>query len=312
MKHLILMLITLPLFGYSQTGDNAMKHIISEYEFETHYVAIDGVNISYVKEGSGDKTLLFIHGLSSNLDAWSKNIESLKSKYTCIALDLPGFGKSDKPEAKYTPTYFSEVIKRFIDEFHLKNVVLIGHSMGGQAAIKLTSTNPDNIEKLVLVAPAGIERFSEAHGNIIKSMFTPSFVANTTDQQIKNNYALNFYKQPEEVSKMIADRIAIKNASDFEAHCNAISKSIAGMIDDPVSNDLEQISKPTLVLFGKNDMLIPNRYFHPELDVVKVGEMAQKYIKNATLLFVDESGHFLQFEQFEKVNDSIEEFIEKD
>lgn len=313
MKHILLILVLLPIVACSQTNDNTMKSIVSKYKFPTHYTTVDGVEIAYVKEGKGEETLLFVHGLSSNLDAWSKNVEVLKNDFTCVALDLPGYGKSGKPEdASYTPTYFSEIISGFIDELELKNVTLIGHSMGGQAAIKTVVNSPNKIEKLILVAPAGIETFTDGQGNIMKTMFTPGFVANTTNEQIKTNYALNFYNQPIEVNEMITDRIAIKEASDFEAHCHAISKSIAGMLDDTVVNDLDKISQNTLVLYGKNDMLIPNRYFNPDLDINEVGNNAKDGIKNSTLVFVDESGHFLQFEQPEKVNTLIKEFIEKE
>lgn len=313
MKQIILILIILPLVACAQTSDKTMKNIISKYEYKTHFVNLDTIEVGYVKEGKGVKTLLFIHGLSSNADAWSKNINTLKENFTCIALDLPGYGKSEKPiNASYTSSYFAKIISAFIDELELKNVILVGHSMGGQAAIKLAVSSPERIERLILVAPAGIEMFSDAHGAIIKTMFTPTFVINTNNEQIKNNYALNFYKKPEGVNKMIEDRIAIKNASDFEAHALAISKSIAGMLDDPVTTDLAKISQKTLVLYGENDMLIPNRYFHPDLDIFKVGNKAKELIKYCKLAFVEESGHFLQFEQSEKVNFLIKEFIEKD
>ncbi|WP_338732730.1 alpha/beta fold hydrolase [Mangrovimonas cancribranchiae] len=308
-KNIFFFLFMLPLIACSQTS-NTMKNIVSDYEFTSHYITLDSIDISYVKEGNGSKTLLFVHGLSSNADAWSKNIKHLKKRYTCVALDLPGYGKSAKPNVAYTPTYFSKIIVAFIKQLDLKNVILVGHSMGGQASIKVAINKPDIIDKLILVAPAGIEEFSKEHGKFMKATFTPEFVAGTTNEQIKNNYALNFYKQPKEVDKMIADRIAIKKASDFDAHCRAISKSIAGMLDDPVVNDLGQISLKTLVLYGENDMLIPNRYFHPELNVVKIGETAKEKITHSTLVFVEESGHFLQFEQADSVNNLIEDFVE--
>lgn len=313
MKHLLLTLVLLPIVACSQTNDNTMKSIVSKYKFPTHYTTVDGVEIAYVAEGKGDKTLLFVHGLSSNLDAWSKNVAILKNDFKCVALDLPGYGKSGKPEeASYTPTYFSNIISGFIDTLQLKNVLLIGHSMGGQAVIKTAVNKPEKIEKLILVAPAGIETFTDAQGNIMKTMFTPDFVANTTNEQIKTNYALNFYNQPAEVNDMITDRIAIKEAADFEAHCHAISKSIAGMLDDTVVEDLKNISQNTLILYGKNDMLIPNRYFNPGLNVDEVGNKAKENIKSSVLVFVDESGHFLQFEQPDKVNALIKEFVEKE
>lgn len=309
---LVLLFTLISTSIYSQQEKKPMKEVLSEYKFKTKSITLDSLNISYIKEGSGDKTLLFLHGLSSNSDAWSKNIEALSKNYTCIALDLPGYGKSSKPKADYTPTFFADATYKFLQKLELKNVVLIGHSMGGQASIKLAITYPDVINKLILVAPAGLEQFTKPEGDIIKNIYTTDIVKHTTDEQIRKNYALNFYKQPEDVSKMIDDRIKIKSSSDFDAHCEAIVKSVSGMIDDPVFEDLKDINQETLVIFGKNDMLIPNRYFHPTLSVEKISEIAKEHIKSVTLEFIDESGHFVQFEKPKAVNLLIEKFVEVD
>ncbi|WP_452227398.1 alpha/beta fold hydrolase [Lacinutrix cladophorae] len=286
-----------------------MKEIISQYDFKSHTVLIDSTEISYIKEGNGEKTVLFVHGLSSNSDAWSKNIASLKEKYTCIALDLPGYGKSAKPEATYTPSYFAEILHQFIDELELKNVILIGHSMGGQASVKLATTYKTDVQKLILVAPAGLEQFSEAGANMLKSFFTVDMVKNTTDAQIEKNYALNFYALPEDTSKMIEDRKRIKLASDFNAHCTAIVNSISGMLNDPVFNDLEHIKQKTLVVFGNKDMLIPNRYLNPTLTIADVGKIASEKIENVNVSFVEDAGHFVQFEKAAEVNKLFDQFI---
>ncbi len=294
---------------FSQKSDKLMKEIISQYDFKSHTVLIDSTEISYIKEGNGEKTVLFVHGLSSNSDAWSKNIASLKEKYTCIALDLPGYGKSAKPEATYTPSYFAEILHQFIDELELKNVILIGHSMGGQASVKLATTYKTDVQKLILVAPAGLEQFSEAGANMLKSFFTVDMVKNTTDAQIEKNYALNFYALPEDTSKMIEDRKRIKLASDFNAHCTAIVNSISGMLNDPVFNDLEHIKQKTLVVFGNKDMLIPNRYLNPTLTIADVGKIASEKIENVNVSFVEDAGHFVQFEKAAEVNKLFDQFI---
>lgn len=295
---------------YSQTMNNSMKDLLSAYNFKTHTTLLEGVELSYIKEGSGDKTLLFIHGLSSNSDAWYKNIEALKKEYICIALDLPGYGKSTKPDVAYTPTYFSEIIHQFIKKLKLKNVVLVGHSMGGQASIKFVTTYPSTVNKLILIAPAGLEQFSEKNVVLMKSFFSTESVKNTTDEQIEKNYAFNFFEQPEEVTKMINDRKRIKTASDFEAHCSAIVKSVYGMLDDSVYDDLEHITQKTLVIFGDKDMLIPNKYFNPTLTTEAVGDIALDKIDKVNLKFIKDAGHFVQFEKPLETNFLIKQFVD--
>ncbi|WP_170152856.1 alpha/beta fold hydrolase [Ulvibacter antarcticus] len=287
-----------------------MKDLLSAYSFTSSTTTLDDLEISYIKEGSGEKTLLFVHGLSSNSDAWSKNIEILRKDYTCIALDLPGYGRSSKPDVDYTPSYFSEILHQFIEKLELKNIVLIGHSMGGQASIKFVSTFPNEIEKLILIAPAGLEQFSETNVVLMKSFFTSELVKNTSDEQIEKNYALNFHVQPFEVTKMIDDRKRIKVASDFDAHCYAIVSSVYGMLDDSVYDDLKAISQKTLVIFGGKDLLIPNRYFNPTITTKDVGNIAIEKINKVCLKFIEDAGHFVQFEKPNETNILIKQFVD--
>tara|TARA_R110001592_G_scaffold38190_7_gene126286 strand:+ start:5899 stop:6843 length:945 start_codon:yes stop_codon:yes gene_type:complete len=295
---------------FSQNSKLPMKKLLSEYGFKSKCITVGDVEINYIKKGKGKTTLVFLHGLSSNADAWSKNIEELQKKYTCVALDLPGFGKSSIKSPEYTPSYFAEITHQFIQKLKLKNVVLVGHSMGGQASIKLALKYPNDIQKLVLVAPAGLETFKKENANFMKATYTANFVKMTTNEQIKKNYALNFFKVPNSVDKMIEDRIRIKDAIDFDMHCTAIIKSVAGMLDEPVNSSLTEITQPTLVIFGTNDALIPNHYFNPTLTTKYVGEIASKQIKNVAVNFIEDCGHFAQFEKPKEVNILIDTFIE--
>jgi pimeloyl-ACP methyl ester carboxylesterase len=303
----ILLILFITNTTISQTN---IKDMLSDYSFPSKSLQIDDLTINYIHEGKGETTLLFLHGLSSNADAWSKNIEVLKEKFTCVAIDLPGFGKSTIEAEEYTPTFFANIAHKVIEKLNLKNVILVGHSMGGQASIKYALLYPENIEKLILVAPAGVEQFTAAEATILKTTYTPQLVINTSDAQIENNYKLNFYQLPEDSKKMIDDRKAITKADDFKEHAEAIVKSIGGMLDDPVSMDLEKVKHPTLIIFGEKDLLIPNRYFHPSLTTQGIASKAIKSIPKSTKVLIPESGHFVQFEKPTEVNNAIIDFIE--
>jgi pimeloyl-ACP methyl ester carboxylesterase len=295
--------------SFSQKAET-MKKTTADYKFTTHYTIIDNLEIAYIKEGNGKQTIVFIHGLSSNADAWSRNIVSLKEKYTCVALDLPGFGKSSKVAPTYTPTYYAEIVVKLIDKLKLKNVIVAGHSMGGQAAIKLALNHPQKLKQLILIAPAGIEEFNAQQALLLKNTITADMVSRTTDEQIDRNYQLNFFKVPDEAQTMISERKKIRQSSDFSQYCDVIVKSVVGMLDDPTQAELNLISVRTLVIFGKNDNLIPNRYLNPSLTTTLIGSAAQEKIKNSTLHFVSKSGHFVQFENPTDVNRIITTWIE--
>ena len=286
-----------------------MKDKLLPYHFPTNYLQLKEGEIAYQKEGKGKQVLIFVHGLSSNSDAWYRNIESLKKDFTCIAVDLPGFGKSYKNADEFTATYFAEILKEFADKLKLQKFTLVGHSMGGQASIRFAAKYPEKLDKLILIAPAGIEEFNEFEGNAMKMVMNPKMIMATSEEQIERNYVLNFYKMPTEAQQMIQDRKNIVNASDFEAHAIAIQKSVSGMLDDKVKDDLSKIKTPTLILFAKNDMLIPNKYLHPTLTIDALSKTAQESVKSSKVVMIDEAGHFLQFEKPNEVNKEIKEFM---
>lgn len=313
MKNIVLLLLSLFFLQCTvqntKTNPNSMKETLLPYHFPTGYLQMKDGEIAYQKEGKGKSVLLFVHGLSSNSDAWYRNIDALKKDFTCIAIDLPGFGKSYKNADAFTAEYFAETIKAFAEKMKLKKFSLVGHSMGGQASIRFAAKYPEKLEKLILIAPAGIEEFTDSEGNAMKMVMNPKMIMATTDEQIDRNYQLNFYKMPKEAEQMIQDRKNIVKASDFEAHAIAIQKSVTGMLEDKVTGDLMKIKTPTLLLFSKNDMLIPNKYFHPLLTMEALSETAQKSIKNSKSVMIDHAGHFLQFEKPAEVNKEIKEFM---
>lgn len=273
-------------------------------------INISSEEIAYVEQGSGEHTLLFIHGLSSNLEAWRKNVSSLERKYKCVAVDLPGYGKSSKNRTNYSLKDYAAFLHDFIDEKQLKNVVPVGHSMGGQIAIHLVLDNPAKFEKLVLIAPAGIETFSDKEAMLMKSSYTAAMVENSTPEQIKNNYKLNFYSFPGDANFMVEDRIAMKETDDFPQYAQVVVNNISAMLDEPVINKLSEISIPVLMVYGRNDLLIPNKYFHPDQSVDTLVERAKEQISQLQVELIDEAGHFVNFEKSGEVNRIIETFIE--
>lgn len=309
MKRFFIFFISLFFLQSTAQNTKTMKETLLPYHFPTKYLQLKEGEIAYVKEGKGKKVLIFVHGLSSNSNAWYRNIEELKNDFTCIAIDLPGYGRSFKNADEFTATYFADILNEFAEKLKLKKFTLVGHSMGGQASIKFASKYPEKLDKLILIAPAGIEEFTEFEGNAMNMVMNPNMIMATTDEQIDRNYQMNFFKMPKEAEQMIQDRKNIKKSADFEQHAIAIQKSVKGMLDDKVIDDLTKIKTPTLLLFAKNDMLIPNKYLHPLLTIDELSKTAKESINGSKLVMIDDAGHFLQFEKPTEVNAAIKEFM---
>lgn len=290
------------------TTMNSMKEDL-KYPFTVNYVQVnEDINMAYVDEGSGDETIIFIHGLGSYLPAWQKNIKELKSSYRCIAIDLPGYGKSSKIPHNGMMTFYANVLVQFMDKLDIPNAVIAGHSMGGQIAMVTALEYPERVNKLILVSPAGFEKFNEGQKDWFRDVMTLKGVKLTSADAIATNLAYNFYNMPTDAQFMIDDRIAMRTANDFDNYCYCVVQSVHGMVDQPVLEKLELISQPTLILFGEKDNLIPNRYLNPGT-TEKIARIGDEKIKNSTLVMVPKCGHFLQFEKSEVMNEEVRKFL---
>ncbi|HKK80132.1 MAG TPA: alpha/beta fold hydrolase [Phaeodactylibacter sp.] len=279
------------------------------YPFPAQKVKLEsGEEIAYFDQGEG-QPIIFIHGLGSYAPAWKNNIEGLQENFRCIALDLPGYGKSSKGKYEASMTYYATIVKNFMQALGLEKAVLAGHSMGGQIAMTTALAYPNMVERLVLVAPAGFERFHKGEKEWFRQVLTPTAVKLTTVDQIKENIAWNFYDMPEDAEFMITDRIAMRDAEGFDAYCYIIPECVKGMVDEPVFEFLPQLEQPALVIFGHQDNLIPNRFLNGG-ETEAIARQGVEQLPDAQLRMVDKAGHFVHFERSETVNAEIRRFLE--
>jgi pimeloyl-ACP methyl ester carboxylesterase len=122
---------------------------------EFHRAKTRKAEISYLQAGTGPRTVVCIHGLGGTKGSFLPTVAALADEYRVIALDLPGFGDSDKPiAAGYDAAYFADAVTAFLDELAIEKSYVIGNSMGGRVALELGFEHPDRIHKLALLAPS--------------------------------------------------------------------------------------------------------------------------------------------------------------
>lgn len=298
-------------FAQDSTMKKNMNETLAPYRYDVHYAALnDTTEIAYIDEGEGTQTLIFIHGLATYLPSWYPVVEGLKKHFRCIAIDLPGYGRSSKKRYPAKLSFYAEAILQLIEQLELENPVLVGHSMGGQVAVTTALKAPEQFEKLILLAPAGFETFSDPQKTALKSVTTVAAIRDANETQIRNNWKMNFYDMPESVEFMIEDRINMREASDFRYYCQSVVNGVSAMLNEPIFENLKQLQTNTLVMYGANDALIPNRFLNPKLTTQSVAEAGVKEIPQSRLELLPNCGHFITYEQAELVNRGIRQFLQ--
>ena len=272
-------------------------------------VKLNDFHIRYLKSekhnSSKKKNILFIHGLGSSSDRWS-DIPDALSRYfhPIVAVDLIGFGGSDKPVTiEYTIEYFSKFIRDVItckqiwrnddsDDDSCKTII-IGHSLGGYIAAKVAIKDQDLIEKLVLIDSSGmLKKPTSLLEQYLNAALNPSFenVKSVFEQMLGNPTLLS----PNLVNAFIK-RINFVGAK--YAFKSAFENSTKKHIESSELQSIENI--PALIIWGAADTLIP----------VTHAKRFNKILKNSTLQIIENTGHAPFSEKPSMVFDIIRTFL---
>ena len=227
-----------------------------------------------------------------------------------LALDLPGYGLSSKEEVPATMSFFAGVLAGFMDALGVERADVAGLSMGGQIALTLALEHPGRVRSLVLASPAGIETFTDEEALAIRQLFTPQTIMAMPEVTLRQNIALNFSRYDEERHGWIFEqRQAVIARSDFAGYAHANALSVAGMLGGRVYERLGAIEAPVLVLYGRDDRLIPNRFLHAGMTIADVAEAASRAMPRAEVELVDAAGHLLPVERPDVFNQVAIRFL---
>lgn len=116
------------------------------------------LELYYFEAGDhNQKHLLMVHGLGDEADTWRHVFLPLSQDYHVLALDLPGFGRSDQPDVKYTADYMIESLAGLLDQCKIPNAILMGSSLGGILAHAMSLIHPERVKGLVLIGGAVLQ-----------------------------------------------------------------------------------------------------------------------------------------------------------
>ncbi len=216
---------------------------------QENFVEVEGNKIRYLETGRSKSTLILVHGLGASAERWINAIPYLEKDHHLIVPDLIGFGLSDKPVVDYTTDFFSDFLKKFLDSVGIKNPNIIGSSLGGQVTAEYASKNK-NIKKLILVSPSGVMKKSTPalDAYIMAALYPNEANAKNAFEMMEGS---GLEVDPSIVESFI-ERMKLPNAK------MAFMSTILGLKNaELITNKLQFINVPTLIIWGSADPVIP-------------------------------------------------------
>lgn len=262
------------------------------------YLNVANVRVRYLATKSKGDLVLLIHGLGGSIESWLNNVETISSHgFQVIALDLPGFGLSDKPKITYTIKYYMNFISKFIKRLSIdsRSLSIIGNSLGGHIAAEFAINYPLAVSKLVLISPAGALPVSFKGTPVLHSYI--DIVNAKTVQQVRGAL-LGIDKNVKSIeynyAKMFFQRLALPGAK------KAFMSAFSGSAHAPRINErLNKIKAKTLLIWGKDDQMIPVKFFHPFIKM-----------KNCRVILLEDCGHTLHMNSSVLFNKIVIDFLE--
>ncbi len=207
-------------------------------------------------------------------------------------------------------SYFAKQVSNFIKKLQLTNAVVVGHSMGAQVALKMIHSQPDLAKSLILIAPAGFETFNGFERQWFESITQPMLLKNATHDQILQSFYVNFHTFPKAAEFMLKDRLKLmESKQELDFYADLIYYATMAMLDEPIFQLLREIKKKSLIIFGQEDQLIPNKVLHPNETTLSVAQRGADQLAGSDLLMVPQAGHFVMFERPRLVNEAISKWI---
>lgn len=245
-------------------------------------IIINNIATEYEDVGQGP-LILMLHGWGNDLRSFDEMTNRLVSNYRIVRLDLPGFGQTETPRAWNLDNYVN-FVQSFVQKLNLQPEILLGHSFGGRIIIKAVAQGKFDVQKIVLISPAGVSVFSGRRkffkilGKIGSGLISiPPFIF--WRKKIKNV----FYN-------------AIGSDYHSTGHLKEIFASVTG---EDLAPFARAIKSKTLLVWGRQDQVTP----------LRDGELLHALIKDSKLQIIEDAGHFAHIEKPSEVEKVIMDFI---
>lgn len=242
-------------------------------------IIIENGLIHYEALGRG-RPLIFIHGWLGSWRYWVPAMDDLSDRYRTYALDLWGFGDSDRRSDGYSMDSYVALIQRFMDELGLWQAPLIGHGLGGVVALRFASSMPERVQQLMMVS---LPLSSASVGRSLTGI-------SNGDRDIAARI----------LGRRQASAYPEVNMEADKTDATAIANSVRAVLSLDLQEDLDLVQTPTLLVYGRNDPVVEPP---PE-------DWEDGFEENVRFIFLDECRHFPMLEETNKFNRLLRGFLD--
>jgi pimeloyl-ACP methyl ester carboxylesterase len=261
------------------------------------FVTVEGTRVRYLDVGQGPVVVL-LHGFASSIENWTAVIPELKKGHRVLAIDLKGFGWTDRPVGDYSPAAQASLLRAVMKERGVDRASLVAHSWGSSVALAFALAYPDAVDRLALYDAWVYEQqlpsmFQLARAKGLGEFLFAAFYSERGEERL----AHGFY-DPEVIPEALVE--AVEKAMERPGTRAAALEAVRGMKFTDVEPRYGEVKAPTLLLWGREDIVTP----------LSIGERLLRQLPNARLVSYPRCGHFPMIEAVSESNRELLRFLE--
>ena len=291
----ILSYSVLVVYAYIPIETTSTKELVTKDDL---FIKVSDHDIRYREyrtQEDNSPNLILIHGFGNNLHSWRSITPLLSEHYNIFALDLLGFGLSDKPiDYDYSNVNQAKTVGEFADALKLDSFIVGGHSLGGAIGLHVAKNN-NKTKGLILFNPGIINTGVPEFARYINLIFPFARISakQFANREFREQFLKRSYYNPSIVNEQVMDEIMM--GSKTEDYLQGTSSMLGEFYDANEAELMDQVSNPTLIVFGIEDR---NKSMEEALQL-KTG------FKNSKLQLIKDAGHYVHEESPVLVSESI-------
>jgi len=269
------------------------------------------------KEAQGERAVVLLHGKNFGGYYWAETARALAAAgYRVVIPDQIGWGKSSKPDIRYSFQLLAANTLRLLDALGIRRAAVVGHSTGGMLAVRFALMYPERVTQLVLEDSIGMEDYRVNIPPQTDETLYEAELANTDAAKIRAFYARYFAHPRPEVYEPLAEvQIRVTRSGEYARWARASALAYQMIYQQPVRCEYGLLVPPTLAIVGEQDHTVPlGSYSAPEArarmgNFVDLGRAAAHDIPRGRLVVIAAAGHIPHIEQAEEFQRAMLAFL---